>query len=361
MFDHRHYVPVLKGKQGEYFSLRDLDPAIKASLTPLIEIPPIDWDFDEGRPKKSIDDQVANVPQKIRDAWAEPERPLFVDLGLLAEEGRLEDGRHPIDFVFGGLRGEDVPAVPVTGLDRPAEFQEAVTRAVREDGNGVCLRLVDDNFEDVLELERRLNELLGNSSLQAQDADVLIDLRELPVGQANTMALAVRGILNALPHISEWRSLTVAGTAFPENLSGFERASASATERTEWLLWRTLIAGGKLPRNPTFGDYAIAHPEIAQIDPRFMRMSAQLRYTVDEDWLIFKERNVRDHGFDQFNDICCELVGRPEYSGPDFSWGDAYISDCAQNKDGPGNATTWRRVANTHHMAFVVSQIASLP
>lgn len=360
MFDDRHYVPILKGKQAEYFSLRDLETQIKEKLTPVIEVPPIDWDFDEGRPKRTIDEQVSGVAGKLNDAWGS-DRAMFVELGLVADAGLLANGSHPIDQVFEGLRAHGTPAIPVTGLDRPGSFQAGVERVVRADDRGVCLRLVDRDFEDVIDLQTSLDTMMVQLGVDPAKCDVIIDLREIPVGQANTMALAARGILYALPYTADWRTVTVAGTAFPENLTGFQSASASATERTEWLLWKALVSHGTLNRTPTFGDYAIAHPDIPQIDPRFMRMSAQLRYTVENDWLIFKERNVRDHGFDQFNDICRDLVARPEYSGRDYSWGDTYADDCARNRDGPGNATTWRRVATTHHLTYVVNQITSLP
>ena len=49
MFDHKHYVPILGGKAGEYRALRELTPAIKSNLTPLVEVPPVQWDFENDR------------------------------------------------------------------------------------------------------------------------------------------------------------------------------------------------------------------------------------------------------------------------------------------------------------------------
>ena len=46
MFTQRHYVPVLKWKQGEYQALYRLSNAVKDNLTPLLEIPPIGFDFE---------------------------------------------------------------------------------------------------------------------------------------------------------------------------------------------------------------------------------------------------------------------------------------------------------------------------
>ena len=54
MFDHRHYVPILKGKMGEYTALAELRDEQKDSLTPLIEVPPVPWDYAEDAESRSV-------------------------------------------------------------------------------------------------------------------------------------------------------------------------------------------------------------------------------------------------------------------------------------------------------------------
>ncbi|MGI0086305.1 MAG: beta family protein, partial [Nitrososphaerales archaeon] len=87
------------------------------------------------------------------------------------------------------------------------------------------------------------------------------------------------------------------------------------------------------------------------------------RYATQEDWLIWKGANVfKDpDGYGQFLDICRDLITKAEYSGPDFSWGDAEIFEKATNGGSPGNAETWRRIGTNHHIEMVLAQIASLP
>jgi hypothetical protein len=92
-----------------------------------------------------------------------------------------------------------------------------------------------------------------------------------------------------------------------------------------------------------------------------MDMTANIRYTIDGNWLIVKGRGVKKHGYGQFAAICRALVGRPEFCGRNFSTGDAYIADCATNAVGTGNMTTWRKVGTNHHLTFVVDRIARLP
>lgn len=97
-------------------------------------------------------------------------------------------------------------------------------------------------------------------------------------------------------------------------------ASEERFGRAEWAVWKALRQRS-LARRPTFADYAIAHPEpSAEMDPRLMRISAQLRYTAGDEWLVFKERNIRDFGNEQFIRICERLATREEFRGSDFSW-----------------------------------------
>jgi len=189
----------------------------------------------------------------------------------------------------------------------------------------------------------------------------VFDLRALTPDERNLDVDAVIGFVNRLPRLREWRTFTVAATSFPQNLTGLPPSDASLIPRQEWNLWTELsrLRIQRIARVPTFGDYAISHPEPAEVDPRIMRPSASVRYTCDLAWLILKARNLRDHGYEQFHDVCWVLVQRAEYCGRQFSWGDRYIDDCAAERVGTGNLTTWRKVGTSHHLAFAVHQIAN--
>ena len=41
------YIPILKWRQGEYLALDRLEDRVKDKVLPLIEIPPIEWDFEK--------------------------------------------------------------------------------------------------------------------------------------------------------------------------------------------------------------------------------------------------------------------------------------------------------------------------
>lgn len=360
MFDHIHYVPILKGKAGEYGALRDLDPDVKERLTPIIEVPSIPWDYENDRPGKTVKDHVINVAPNIVKHWG-TERAIFVDMLWVPSEEGATEGDYPLSFLFNEAQSAGLQLIPVTGLSRDRNYQNAVREVVARDRRGVCVRLESPDFEELLDIDTTLEAFLDALGVGPSDTDLVIDFKEITASQASPLTIAIISILKSLPNIGDWRSVTLAASAFPLNLSNLNASSVTPVPRSEWAIWESLARRrGKLPRLPTFGDYAISHPDMIEIDPRMMRMSAQLRYTTESEWLIFKGRNVRDYGYEQFSDICRVVASRPEFSGAAFSKGDADIANCGEGYTGPGNATTWRRIGTNHHLTMAVRQIASL-
>lgn len=360
MFDHTHYVPILKGKEGEYGALKELTPSVKGGMTPLIEIPPIPWDFTNEAPAKTIDEHLAKVTDKLKGCWP-IKTPLFIDLLWIPDTERMSDGNHPLTFILDSARSKDLYLIPVTGVSRDKDYQAAIKDAVVKDKRGYCIRLDNDDFGEFGTLGAKINDLLGEIGVAPSEVDLLLDFKEISSSQTAVVTIAANSLISTLPYITDWRTLTFAGTGFPPDLSDVSASSVSTIPRSEWVVWQSLVGpSSTITRRPSLGDYGISHPAAVEIDPRVMKMSANLRYTTDTDWLILKGRNVRDHGFEQFHELCRQLIARTEYKGAGFSWGDREINDCAARTTNPGNATTWRKVGTNHHLTLVVGQIASL-
>jgi len=357
MFDHHHYVPLLKGKKGEFDALSQIDQKKIMNMTPLIEVPPIDWDYANERPKKTIDEHISTFPAKLSKAWGN-ERALFIDLYYIEPGDKTESGQHPLIPITDSLRQEDVKSIPVTAISRTDDFQQAVKDIVSKDNRGVCFRVFDYDCYDLNEVKSQLDTLLALFDLTHNECDVILDMRNIQEA-SHTEASKYMAILKNFPYVKEWRSLTFAGSSFPESLAAVERDSSSQISRNEFKLWKQIRKATDLPRIPSFGDYGIAHSELNDVDPRTMRMSANLRYTLEEDWLIFKGRDARRYGFPQFNGLCRKLVSHPGYRGQAFSWGDKSIYACSLRNDKPGNASTWRALGTNQHIVFVASQVAS--
>jgi len=358
MFGTEHYVPILKGKAGEYGALVDLDAASKDRLTPLIELPPVGWDYKNSTPAKSVDKHLQKVGQNLKKAWAEP-RPLFLD-SLLPGNTVLSSGGHHLSGVLADARAVGVRIVPVTGIGRDAAYQKAVKAALVKDKLGICLRLRPEHVAgDPQSLGGALESLLSAFGLAPSGVDLLVDLGEIPPNQGVTFAIAAQGIISGLPQLTAWRNVILSGSAFPTSLAGIPRGALLKIERAEWTMWRILASGARsVARTPTFSDYAIQHPEPFEADPRVIKPTASLRYTTDAHWLIVKGPDWKKTGSQAFRTQCKRLMALPEYYGPHHCWGDDYISRCAAGTGSPGNLTTWRRVGTGHHMTVVAGQVA---
>ena len=112
----------------------------------------------------------------------------------------------------------------------------------------------------------------------------------------------------------------------------------------------------RLPRIPTFGDYAVTHPGLVAGLP--YRSVPQLRYCVADRWLVLKGRLNDPRGHDQFFEICERIATHPDFVGAALGIADARIAN--PRSKGPGNAATWREVGTTHHLDFVVRRITTL-
>jgi hypothetical protein len=318
MFDHRHYVPIVKGRRGEYRALREMkDP--KSGITPMIDVPPMNWDFENDETSKTIDEHLRAVPENIKKCWG-PGHPIFIDLYMIPELEVMGDGRHPLVYLFDRMREESdsaglfpdvIRGVPVTGLNRPPTYQTAVAQTVAHDRRGICLRIENRDFEDDENLEGEIRTLLSELQVPPSETDLVLDLKEVSPSSRVPLTHAARSMIQRLPSLNKWRTFTLAASAFPANLMDLQPGNINILPRTEWMMWENLAIGkSKLTRLPTFGDYGIRHPHFpeAQVDPRQLRSAPNLRYTVARDWLVLKGRDAKKHGLGQFNGLCEILV-----------------------------------------------------
>lgn len=352
------YVPVLKGKEGEFAALEVLKTDVRRIVMPLIEIPSIPYDYVNERPAKSLDEHVSGIAARLRRCW--PDNPLYLDLPWFENEECLEDGRVALEAVLADCVSAGVQVAPVVSRRNSAKYLLAAGHHARKANFGTALRLTVEDFEEDVDLVVEVEHLSQKLGLMASSIDLILDLEDLGADDGKAVLIA-RSVFSMIPNRDEWRRVILVGASFPEDLSDVDAANVTKLPRREWVLWRTLQKrASALPRRDMiFGDYAIAHPIPKELDPRVMLMSANIRYTTPENWLILKGRNVRQYGFEQYFDLCKELTERLEYNGPDFSWGDRYISDCAAGMQGPGNATTWRKVGTNHHITLVAKQLAN--
>ncbi|OHD67721.1 MAG: hypothetical protein A2W19_16520 [Spirochaetes bacterium RBG_16_49_21] len=369
MFKYYHYVPVLKWKRGEQIGLANCIEETKKSLTPLIEIPPIPWDYNNECQSCLVDEHISDIASTILKSFG-PEKPFFIDVSLVDPEF-LKSGDHIISIIFTDALKNKLTMIPVVSLHEKIEFYDSIKNILNKKNNGICLRVCLDDFDDENIFKKITEDLFKELSIKLENVDLVVDFGYLsePVPMITIASI----INNFVYDIEKWRTFTLVSSSFPFDMSEIERDSIETLTRIEWQMWESLLLrfkAGKIKRMPTYGDYVIANPEMTEIDPRTMNISGNIRYTIMDDYLIIKGAAVRDvkrggvilkrgRGYTQMKSLCQALVKRSEFMGATFSWGDRYIEDCANGKVSNGNAETWRRVGTNHHLTLVSGKLST--
>jgi hypothetical protein len=366
MSSPHHYVPLLKGKRGEFDALGRVPHSDRFAMTPLIDVPPPKASSSKPPLSTLIPDQVRRAA-KARGEYGS----VFFDLRLLADSDHLPDGTHAMVEVARQAAALEFPIIPVTGPRRSSAYQAAAREAEQIINEGLCFRLYDADM-GAENLEAQLWRLLEFYGTEPPRVDIILDFRAIEPDSAHRLYLAARGILSTFPTVTQWRSLTFAATAFPFDLSAFGKAPFDTRiPRGEWIAWRRLQQeADALPRLPQFGDYGISHPELVILTGAAGgNIPVSVRYTLEEAFLVRKVGRRADLPPDAFRELARWLVAHPDYKGPDFSWGDAEIKDIATNparsihpdaKKRFGAAESWRKIGTSHHLAMVARQLREL-
>lgn len=349
------YVPILKGKPGEYGALTQTFVTVRAGMLPLIEALPAG--------KETVEEACASTMRNLDTGW---NGPFAVDAVYLDPATPLSSGQLPLEVLADEARARRLAVLPVLRLDDDPAVWTAAAAVVARDKAGVVVRLGGDPLqEDVGDLDTYLSSLYSVVGITPSDVDLVIDLGGVTEpGYAALAARIARDLINGLKDVASWRSLTVASGGFPVDLSAVPTGSTALLPRTDARLWSTLTARS-LARSPDYGDYAIQHPGPPATGGR--GPAPQIRYAVGLDWRIRKAlTNVR-RGHAQFYDICADVVASGEFSGATFSWGDEQVDLAARSAPmgapalrSTGNATTWRGIGTSHHLALVSDRLATL-
>jgi len=358
--DKHIYMPVLKWKQGEYLALEKMEESDKVSLLPLVDISPVAWDFDKECPKKSIKAHIDSLTKNFNKKWGANGNILIdfrhIDVGI--EES---NGFEPIEYGFEIFRRNSVQAIPVTDLDREDIYQKSINAINKTDKKGCAIRLYrkDLYFSSLPEM---IDKLLSRLDLYFDEIDLILDLKTVGVDDLSSASIKnlIQGI-SSIPAITNWRSFTLLSSGFPEDLPGIVKSSCEVIlPRYEVQIWKSLKTNSfLLERLPIYGDYGVEGTvtlddsvDLSKVDAR-----VNIRYTLENDWLVIKKKQARKHGHEQFQTLCKDLVARSEYYGREFSWGDEEIFLCARNETGNGNHSTWRKIGVSHHVAVVLDEL----
>ncbi|WP_131739353.1 beta family protein [Actinomadura roseirufa] len=346
------YVPILKAKLGESDALRNLaSPSVQ--MRPLLEVTP-----QEPKENDTADDAARKFTARL-EKFARMLRDELPEDVVCAIDTALVDGAVPAQQVWQPILGvftEVLISRPVRPVVRLTDSPQRLTQArevVSQFQDGACLRLEPVTWDlAIREATAALDAVLTVLDQSPQHIDLVIDLwtikDDTDVQHACTAALAWLAWADTNP----WRSVAVASSAFPKDLTGVPLDAVTPLPRRDADLWRQVRHHWE-GQPVDFGDYAIAHPALGQ----GFRGFPNLRYTTDSQWQVWRQRTPGGLGNRRFCIICQDVVASEYWTG-EHCWGDAQIALRAQDSSNPGGPANWRAFGTSRHLAVVTDRLA---
>ena len=350
------YSPCLRWKLGEYQAVNNLKENTASCLLPLIEVPEMGYDFEIQKQSKTIDEHIESFAKKVNKKWGKSN--CMIDLRHVSSSEKLNNGQHPATHIFDELNKLIVIAVPVVTLE--SAFHDKYRDIVNFSQNGLCIRSSIDDIDNP-DFSDKIINLANYYKISLEELDLIIDLGYPNFDPIKDFAIVVSNLIKSVQNLNSYRNFFLLGTSFPQSMAGIQRG-VSIISRNEWHLYREIYKMLQHDgiRIPIYGDYAINHPKLIQLDMRLIQPSASLRYTLEESWIIVKGTSVRKDKFHQYRKMCSLITDSNNFYGRDFSEGDEYIYKCAKENVSTGNLTVWRRVGTNHHIELVSQQISKL-
>jgi hypothetical protein len=349
------YVPILKSKQGEFIALRELKADTKSCIIPLVEIIPIQLDYSNAVPKKTLEAHTADIIRNLAKSWV-PTLPIYIDTLL------LKGGSEGIFYVYDQLDKCGLNYIPVINIEEHQKSIDILKSVVERTRNGFCLRL-SNGFITNTNLR---NEVLGIIELYdvgIGNIDLLIDLGDISIAALDFYKFAIEMQVNMVDIFSQFRRVIIAAGSIPPDLSEFSSGTENFLPRKEWDFWKAITLNPKA-KNFLYSDYGTNNKALNETDPRMMRIGAAIRYTLEDKFYILKGYAINNpayDGFGQFHELSNRLRKSDLFSGSSFSWGDNYIYFCGQRLNGPGNKATWVAISANHHIELVNAQLSNRP
>jgi hypothetical protein len=328
--------------------------SIKQRLAPLIDVAAPTKDSDLTSAQRYVQKNLDRVQRFVADVAL-----AFVDSSELDTAFRMSNGAHPITAACEAVNATGTRAVPVTGLHRDAAHHQAALTAAMQMGAGLCIRLDATDVSTSRLSFTNISSLISEHGLSTEQIFLMLDMQGLFGREAAGEAAQVMRFLS-LAEGYRWGGVIVGGYGLPEQLSTTVPPNSQAyIPRVEQALFKML--NRDVIRSPMwFADYVVLPPSVVELDWRLIHkvMTPKAIYTMDDSWLVVRGGAFTSHpqGREQYYSIAKEIVALSEFSGSNFSAGDKYIHDRAEEKPSPGSPGSWITACVNHHITFTALQ-----
>lgn len=353
------YVPVLRMKMGELEGLRLLQSDVANCIVPMLVVPPAKERKRHGQESLfSAGQDAPDVGGVLVKYWAG--RQVFIDPRVLFNELGADKAVYWLPPLFRRARSQGVLAIPVSSLtDLERIGVDAFKSGVSADtGLKFGLRIESGDLTDPT-LGTRVREVMLKMALAASECAVFADFSDADLSDPSLVSPIIRGALEQLQAIGQWRLVVFLGTNYPEK-NPAEAGQTVTQPRNEWHAWSEAVKfDPSTAEHMIFGDFAADCAKI-EFGGGGGRPIPHTRYATASGWLVVRG-DCTGSTHEIMKEVFERIVTSGHFAGPTFSDADAYIFDVARNSSpSAGNAATWRQLNTTHHITQVVADIAKV-
>lgn len=347
------FVYRMKFKFGEYVGLSRLRSRDLDDMLPHLSLPmPNDWDHEDKR-KLSLDECQSKFADRLSKHLRK--RPAVIDSHRFDEDEEFKTASpHPIREFAERARLLGCCIIPAITVEPSGALTVAVREIVRRNQSGIVLKLSLGDLEDS-RLGEKVDTVLGGVGISAKDAMLCIDLGEFEIEKPEDVAEALSFQIAAVPYLQDWAHVYITVGTFSTQMAKIGFNSTKSIERGEWELYRALMSRSDLPRRVVYADYGIENPNFLR-NPQNARASAHFRYTLDKGGIVSKGGSIANMSFAAIRAAAKNIVDHPEYSGPAYSFGDAFIKKVSDGL-AVGNPSYWRAAGVAHHATKTLEQV----
>ena len=349
------YCAALRMKSGELGGVLDLADDVAACLLPRFVVPP-QGERDEKQPELLIVNNDPDISGALARHW--PDRDALIDLTYLIDEcgrARIADW---LPQLFRRARRARARAIPLALLSDLGPTEAPAFKSAIDHDSTLKFAISVPSGEMVgPEFATALTIAIAQLGVTHRECAIIADFHDADFSVPQLVAPIITGALQTLQDFGPWQHIIFQGTNYPEK-NPADHGGSEIWPRNEWNAWREAVKFDPDTASfMMFGDYAA---DCAKMEFSGSGGAAipHYRYTTEDAWLVERGAKTGSHQANM-RDVCTRIVGSGHFAGAGFSVADDFIFRTSRG-EGPGNATTWRRVNTTHHITRVVTDIAKV-
>jgi hypothetical protein len=346
----------IKCKLGELGALDNLRSPHDAQVRVMVEL--LDSVKPDGRVLPALVRAAVNFARFGRTLWLDttwlaPTSPLaqqpggvFEYLDNLIETAVMKD----LGLFASGLAG----LVPVVPLDASDDELRRVRFLIEHKDRDIAIRIRHPG-RSAQELSERIRSIMRSTSTQPGHVQAVLDTGFVESLRATRIA-AIAETATVVSDLLGPGATTLLAGSIPATRTTY---ATTLRDRPEVTQWNEVRDGGADEVN--YGDFGVTHPKPPASGGNARNPFPYLCYTVPRKTVVLRRKQERgDVPAELFADLAEELVGRGDFAGPDYSWGDEELARCRRTGDRTaGSVSRWVAMATSHHLQHVSRRTAA--